>query len=278
MSNFCFCDAHTDFLTELNNKQIKQYLNLLSSFKRKLISCAFFTTDKHFTINKILKLNNLIKGQAGLMLSIEDIGFIKGEKQLKQLIKLKPISVTLTWNFNNQYAGGAMDNGTLTPQGKNAIKLLENSGVIVDTAHLNKRSFYAFRNITTKPIYCSHANIYSLYKHRRNLTDKQIKLIRDSDGFLGLTIYQKFISKNKISALDVAKQIDYLIKNFGCDFFGFGTDLFGFSPAYLPTDINNYLDLKKVAHHLKTFGYTTKTINKIFYQNYINFIKKLKKY
>ena len=77
------------------------------------------------------------------------------------------------------------------------LKLLEENNILVDTAHLSRKAFYDFAKITTKPIYNSHANLNTLFAHPRNLTNKQIEKIVQSNGFLGLTIYEHFISKQK---------------------------------------------------------------------------------
>lgn len=267
------CDAHTDFLTELKGEELKEYLEFLRR-TGNVVSCAVFTTHGNFNVEKVGELKNLIKNDANLLLSIEDLGFVKNAGELNEVIKLKPFSATLTWNADNQFAGGAFGKSGITKLGKLAVKKLEEGGVLVDCAHLNKRSFYQLAKITTYPLYCSHANIYTLKKHRRNLTDKQIKLIKSSGGFLGLTIYEKFIANHKISSRDVAAQIDYLIKNYGDNFFGIGSDLFGFDKNFLPADVAGYEDFKNIKTALINMGYNKKTVHKIFYLNFYNFAKK----
>lgn len=271
------CDLHTDFLTAISSKTKRENYakNVLS--KCGLIVCAVFTTGKNIGLHDIEKYKEEIefynkKYGTNLVLSIEDIGFLKSIEEVKMLITLKPIMATLTWNYENKFAGGAKSNAGLTNLGKTAVKLFEQSGIFVDTAHLNRKSFFEFTKITTKPIICSHANIFAIHKNSRNLTNKQIETIIKSNGFLGLTVYQKFISKEKISSEEIAKQFDYLIKNYGDSNFGFGTDLFGIDKEFLPTNINTHLDLNNIALDLKFLGYSEKTISKICY---INTLKKI---
>lgn len=270
-------DSHTDVLTNLKGNNLKNYFKNLTKIKTKLINCAIFTTKPKLNLIKIKKLIKKIKDK-NFIFSIEDIGFIKNKKQLLNLLKLKPFSVSLTWNYSNQFGGGANSKQGLTKLGKEAIKIIERAFVLIDTAHMNKKTFYQFVKLTKNPIYNSHSNIYSLHKHTRNLTNKQIEIIKKTNGFLGLTIYQKFISKHKITAVEIAKQIDFLIKNYGDDFFGFGTDIFGFDDEFLPTDISNYLELSKVEEQLQKLGHSSKTIENIFYNNYKNFVDRLSKH
>ncbi len=272
------CDAHTDFLTEIKDRAERE--NYVKSIKKiaGMISCAVFTTNSTICLKDVenfkLELDYYNrKYHTKLMLSIEDLGFIKSIEELYQLIKLKPISVTLTWNDKNQFAGGAHTNKGLSELGVKVVKILEENNILIDNAHLSRKAFKEFCKITTKPIYNSHSNVNSLHKHKRNLTDKQIKKIVNSGGFLGLTIYEKFISDDKITMRDVALQFDYLIKKFGYKNFGLGTDLYGIDKKFLPTNFKSYFDMGKLSQELKNLNYSKKIINAIIYKNYKKFIK-----
>lgn len=273
---FKITDSHTDLLTATTiKKQIEFIHNLPTNVET--LNLAVFTTDNNLDIKEIEKhknqLENLQKNtKTQLLFSVEDIGSIQ-PNEIDELIKLKPFCVSLTWNYKNQYAGGALSTNGITKCGKQIIKKLENNNIIIDTAHLNRKSFYEFCKLTTKPILCTHANINTLFRHPRNLTDKQIKKIVDSNGFIGLTLYEKFISNSKISAKHIAKQFDYLIKKFGYYNFGFGTDFYGIDKNNLPTNIKNYKDMQLIATELKNLGYSTEIINCLFNKNFKNFLK-----
>jgi len=277
---FNLTDAHSDLLTSLpNSKQIKFIRNLPANVK--VLNLAVFTTHKNLGINSLKrckqKIENLQKlTRTHLLFSVEDIGTVS-PYEIDELIKLKPFCVSLTWNNKNQYAGGALSTNCITKCGKQAIKKLEENNILIDTAHLNRKSFWQFSKLTTKPMLCTHANINASHKHPRNLTNQQIKKIVDSNGFIGLTIYQKFISNNKITAKDIAKQINCLIKNFGYKNFGFGTDFFGINKKDLPTNIKCYSDFSQIATELKNMGHSNKVIRHIFYQNFSNFLKQTNK-
>ncbi len=277
------CDAHTDFLTEIKTKEKREeYIKRISKMCGA-ISCAVFTTNSTICLKDVENFKSELdyynkKYHTNFLLSIEDLGFIKSIKELYELIKLKPISVTLTWNKENQFAGGAHTNIGLTKFCVETIKLLEENNILIDTAHLSRKSFHEFCKITTKPIYNSHSNINSIFKHKRNLTDNQIKKIVDSGGFLGLTFYEKFISNEKITLRDVANQFNYLVKKFGYKNFGLGTDLYGINNESLPTDFESYLDIEKLIKELKKLNCSKKLINAIINKNYKKFLKTSKKH
>jgi len=270
-------DCHTDLLTEKTHEEQIEFIKNLPT-NVKVLNLAVFTTDDKLNIEDLKKYKQQTENlqnhtKTRLLFSVEDIGSIQ-PNEIDELIKLKPFCVGLTWNHKNQYAGGALSTNGITKCGKDTIKKLEENNILIDTAHLNRKSFFKFVRITNKPILCTHANINSLHSHPRNLTDKQIQKIVDSNGFIGLTIYQKFMSSSKISAKDIAKQFDYLIKKYGHKNFGFGIDFFGVAEDCLPENIKSYPDLHFVATELKNLGYSTKIINHIFYKNFIEFLKR----
>ena len=272
-------DSHNDFLTNLSKINIEKYIKNLNNIK--LISCAIFTTNKQFNIKDINNYKKLInklnkKYNLNLILSIEDLDFINNFHNLDKLIKLKPFSTTLTWNDANKFAGGANTDLGLTDQGILAITKLEENNILVDTAHMSRESFYNFTEISRLPIYNSHSNIDTLYSHSRNLTDDQISMIVNSNGYLGLTIYEKFISDHKISSLDIAMQFDYLIRTFSSYHFGFGTDFYGIDTEYLPTDISSYEDLNTVANTLLDLHHSHGVVERVMYKNFLDFYTSLK--
>ena len=278
-------DAHNDFLTA--EKDPHKRAQIVENFVLsgvKVLSCAVFTTEQNLGVDDVENFAKEVEAYnkkytingrqvCRFLLSIEDLGFVKSEQDLMRIVKLKPVSATLTWNKNNQFAGGALDDGGLSELGKKVVRVLEQNNILVDTAHLNKLSFWQFAKITTKPIYCSHANLFALCKHKRNLTNRQIQRIVETNGYLGLTLYQDFVSHKPIFSTDIAKQFAYLIKTFGGKNFGFGTDFLGINPQKLPQDITDYKDLNKVKNALKPFG-LEKDLAYIFHKNYICFLSR----
>jgi membrane dipeptidase len=274
------CDAHTDFLTTIKDKTERE--NHVKSIKKiaGIISCAVFTTNSTICLKDVENFKHELetynkKYNTKFLLSIEDLGFIKSVKELNQLINLEPFSVTLTWNFKNQFGGGANTNRGLTRFGIKVIKILEEKNILIDTAHLSRKAFFQFAKITTKPIYNSHSNIDLLHEHKRNLTDKQIKKIVDSNGFLGLTVFQKFISNNNITTKDIALQFQYIIKKFGSKYCGLGTDFYGVNENLLPINFQSYFDLEKLKSDLIDLGCSKQVINNLIYRNYENFTQKI---
>ena len=275
---YFICDSHTDLITALNESEQIEFFRTLPK-NVKMLNCAVFTTDDNLILQDIVKykqqFDNLqLLTQCKLLFSVEDIASIP-LSELDEFITLQPFCCSLTWNYANKYAGGALSTGGLTKEGIKAIEKLESNNIIVDTAHLNRQSFWEFCQFTSKPILNTHCNIDALFPHPRNLTDWQIQKIVDSNGFIGITIYEKFISQGKISAKDIALQFDYLIKNFGYLNFGLGSDLFGINKNSLPSDIKSHSELSLIGDELEKLGYSQQIIECIMYKNYLRFLRLL---
>jgi membrane dipeptidase len=276
-----FCDSHIDLLTAIpqQNKREK-YIKKIKKYGGDYISLAVFTTENKYSLANIEKFQKEVnyynhKYDLHLLLSIEDFGAFDVD-DVKKLKKLNVFSSTLTWNNENQYAGGAMTQKGLTKLGKAAIAEFEREKVLIDCAHLSQKSFFDVANLSCQPIYNSHANIYSLFAHKRNLFDEQLSLIKDTNGFLGLSFYQKFISTNKISAFDIAKQFSYLFEKYGSKNWGIGSDFWGFDKYFSPFNLREYNDFDNLTNELTKIGFSKNDINSIFYKNFLDFIARTK--
>ena len=203
-----------------------------------------------------------------LLLHIEDAWFITAQN-IDDLINLKPFSVGLTWNTNNNLAGGANGNGTLTPLGRAVIEKLIANNIIIDLAHLNRPSFYEVATILTsrnQKLLCTHTCFDEINPHPRSLIHHQVKTIVDSSGLIGLTLVSDFLTTKKRSTLhDVYTHIKYFIKNFGTDNIAIGTDFFG--TTHLPKGLTKYKHLKRLEKLLSKHGLDNTTTDKIFRTN-----------
>lgn len=275
-------DLHNDFFTEIKKEGAKE--KILKSSKTKPaenIVSAVWTSKMNAekaleTIESahdfIGKCNNNENVKIpNLLLSVEDLHFLS-KYNLQRVINANPASVTLTWNFNNNLAGGAHDGGDMSIFGVETVETLEQNHIFVDTAHLSEKSFMSFAKITQKPILCSHTACYSIKSHCRNLKDYQLQMIKESGGLVGVCLVSDFLTNVKKATVgDVAKNIDYVISRFGKEFCALGTDFFG--TKKLPKYLANYSSLSLLEDRLRFMGYDSETIEDIFYNNAYNFFK-----
>lgn len=198
--------------------------------------------------------------------------------------------MSLTWNDENSLATGAAgsrDRG-LTKLGKNAVKIINEMGIILDVSHANDRTFWDIASTSTKPFIASHSNSRALCNVPRNLTDEQIKLIGEKDGLVGINAFNEFIHKDKDK-----RTVDYLVNHIehiadliGIDKIAFGFDFF----EYIEGDTSNtfiddpYIGTKGIedisksnnlVEKLKSRGFTTDDIEKLSYKNFLGLMDRV---
>lgn len=278
------CDAHNDLLMNLNSLQsIENYLfkycytnevvNIFTAFyispemqKEKSAGAILKTIEEKF---------ELIKPFKSLTPTLENIGFVKNEEILQKVIKLKPFCATLTWNFDNALAGGAYGTGGLTEWGKFVIHELERNKIIVDTAHLNKQSFLDFVKITKYPIFCSHTSSKEIYGIPRALDAEQLSIIKETNGFVGLCLYNSLLCDGKADLNTILSHIKSMRHYLGDDCLGLGTDFNASgegNPQKFDIDYNGIPTLleNSIIHFGENF---TKQFASSNLQRFINLIK-----
>ena len=256
-------DFHNDVLTSANReKLLKDY----SESENKIV-CAFFkgarTIETAYTVSK----NFIEKRSSNLYLAFEDISYTDNLAKLKKLIDLNPVYVTLTWNNQNIFAGGASSEGGLTPLGRKLIKLLNEKGVTIDLAHLNERSYFEVLSLADKAV-CSHTCFSKVNAHARNISAEQISALIQKDGsaLIGLTFYRPFLTKEKEANIDdIIRHVDYFCENFPSKNLCIGTDFNGCED--LPSGFSDYSFEVSLKAALLKRGYGGTTVNGILCEN-----------
>lgn len=272
------CDCHNDFFGELKTEKLQKYVDECSQAGVKFLSGSYWTTKRVGDIfADITNRKTMITNPKCFVLHIEDLSFIKDQNSLQNLIDLKPFSCSLTWNFDNQFAGGSYGEKTLTKRGKKLIQKLQENSILLDLAHLNKKSFFDAANLTKYPPYISHAGFCFIHDDKRNLDKEQIKFIVENNGFMGMFFYDKLSMEKhgnlrEFSVENIAQNIACFVDKFGCENIGIGSDFYGIESP--PKNLNNYEQFKNLKTQLKNLGMADFEIKKIFHKNLQTYLKK----
>ena len=264
------CDTHNDFLTELKPCEFEDYIVRCKSLGAKRICASYWSTRRNNPKKELESRANILKKcDSDFLLHIEDLCWVRSEEDLAFLLELKPFSCSLTWNDENVLAGGSKSDAGLTAWGEHCLKRLMDIGVVVDVAHLNRKSFWQVANLLKKNIYCSHAGFCGVKKHKRNLTDRQVDHIVSSGGFVGLFFFDKCIeckhNKNEgapFGVEDIVKNLKYFTSRWGLDNIGFGTDFYGIDNP--PQGLEDYDGFENLFDAMKLAGFSEEQIRKIF--------------
>ena len=97
----------------------------------------------------------------------------------------------LTYNNQSLLASGCyekIDSG-VTNFGREAIKEMNRVGVVIDMSHSAEKSTLDAIEISEKPIAITHANPSFWHSAKRNKSEKLLKILSESGGMLGLSLY-----------------------------------------------------------------------------------------
>lgn len=164
----------------------------------------------------------------------------------------------------------------LTDHGLRLVKRCNELGVMIDLSHLNEAGFWDVTRHSTKPLVATHSNVHAISPHSRNLTDKQLDAIAESDGMVGLNFAVAFLRKDGKMLADVPleqmiRHLDYLIDRIGEDRVGFGSDYDG---AVVPEPLTSCAGLPELRAAMQAHGYDDALMTKLCYGNWLRVLEK----
>jgi len=202
---------------------------------------------------------------------------------LEDLHEMGLRSLGLVWSRPNAYGHGvpfrfpaSPDTGPgLTDAGKELVRECNRLGVLLDLSHLNERGFRDVAEITEAPLVATHSNAYALCPTTRNLTDRQLDAIRDSDGMVGVNFAVGFLrgdgkDEEATPMETVVRHVDYLVERVGIERVGFGSD---FDGAKMPREIGDASGLPKLLAALYDRGYDEAALRKLAHENWIRVLR-----
>lgn len=188
-------------------------------------------------------------------------------------------SIGPVWSRSNIFAHGvpfghnqSPDTGPgLTDRGRELVRACNLLGIMLDVSHLNEKGFWDLAGLTTAPIVATHSNVWNICQSTRNLTDKQLDAIKDSDGMVGVNYNVPFTHPDAIRTADMplsflADHIDYLVDRIGIDRVGFGSD---FDGALMPEGLSDASKQQSIITELRSRGYDDEALYKLGYQNWV---------
>jgi membrane dipeptidase len=193
-------------------------------------------------------------------------------------------SLGLVWSRPNAFAEGVPfkfpnnpDTGPgLTGAGRALVKECNRLGIMIDLSHLNERGFWDVARLSKAPLVATHSNAHAICPSARNLTDKQLAAIRESDGMVGVNLATIFLredgKKEPDTPLDVVvRHVNYLVERLGIDRVGFGSD---FDGATMPAEIRDVAGLPRLFDALKAHGYDGPSLRKLANENWLRVLSK----
>lgn len=169
-------------------------------------------------------------GQFYVFIGVEGMAYIGSDvSMIDDYYDFGARHAMLTWNEVNDLGAGAASGKKslpLTEAGRRAVHYMNDKGMLIDVSHLNEGGFWDVARLSTKPFVASHSNASALCDVSRNLTDDQLRAIRDANGCVGLNSFNWFISRDsaKHNVEELARHAAHMIDVMGIDHVGCGFD------------------------------------------------------
>jgi membrane dipeptidase len=213
-------------------------------------------------------------GPVGLLHLMEGADPIRSPRDLKRWAERGVRVVGLAWNTGNRYCGGWDDARGLTADGRRLIAEMRARRVIPDVSHLKPEAFDAVLARDEGVVVASHSNAWALHRHRRNLTDDQIRAIAERDGLVGVVLYGPFLGEEGVTLDTVLDHIEHIVRLVGPDHVGLGSDLDGgFRPAEAPEGIDSVADLARIGEGLAARGFPSDSVGRILGGNWMRVLR-----
>lgn len=192
-------------------------------------------------------------------------------------------SLGLVWSRPNAFAEGVPfhfphspdTGGGLTDAGKALVQACNQLGIMIDLSHITEQGFWDVAKASDAPLVATHSNAHAITPLTRNLTDKQLDAIKETDGMVGLNFGVPFLRKDGKNDTDtpltaMVRHIDYLVERVGIDRVGFGSDFDGTS---IPAELGDVAGLPRLIAALRAAGYDDAALRKLGHENWLRLLR-----
>ncbi|MGA8164504.1 MAG: membrane dipeptidase [Waddliaceae bacterium] len=201
----------------------------------KSLPCLY--PDAFEIIHNAKQWQPLSKDKIGIMPAFENASsFCDEEESLEEAWQrlmeyerkwAKIVYISLTWNTENRFGGGAETSVGLKDDGKRLLQLLHQKHIAVDLSHASDALAHDIFSYLEQqqlqiPVMASHSNFRSVSPHHRNLTDEIAKEIIRREGVIGLNFIQPFVGEIG----NVAKHLEHGLRLNGDKHLCFGADFY----------------------------------------------------
>jgi membrane dipeptidase len=219
-------------------------------------------------------------GHSGGFLTFE--GFEPLESDLKLLDVFYDLGLrmaSMTHSRRNFFADGTqmgVKGGGLTKPGQDAVRRMNELGIVIDLAHLNPAGCWDVLERSEAPVVLSHTS------PRKYFTDKpqesplypdivdersreMLDAIAENGGMVGIIAY------NQPDLEAFVDDIEFVIRAVGPEHVGLGTDFFGIERA--PAGFTTMAELPNLTAALVARGYGDDVVHKVLGENYLRIFR-----
>ncbi|MCF6223218.1 MAG: membrane dipeptidase [Flavobacteriaceae bacterium] len=252
-------------LTKRAVLQCEDLFNFAKKSDGKFRVITSSTDFKNYLADRKSK-NNITAG----FLGVEGAHALDGKIENVQLLYDNGVRMMATTHFFDNKLGGSahgVSGAGLTDFGKDVILKMNVLNMIIDVAHGSPKLIDDILKISEKPIISSHTGVKGTCDNVRNLSDKHIKAIANSQGLISIAMFKQAVCGTDASA--TAKAIKYVSDLVGVQYVALGSDFDG--SVITPFDITG---LPLIVEELMKLDFTSNEIQKIMGGNVKEFLLK----
>ena len=181
--------------------------------------------------------------------------------------------MTLTWNGENELGSGHTTTHGMTDFGRQAVREMEDRGILVDVSHLNDTGYADLFETARRPFVATHSNARAICSHKRNLTDDMIREMVRRNCLIGLNYYTGFITndENYDDPENFYRHIEHFFELGAYENLALGSD---FDGAHLPTYLNSPAKSAALYEYFLEKGMSKDLAEGIMFRNAEEFFRK----
>jgi membrane dipeptidase len=168
------------------------------------------------------------RSDLGVVLALEGMAYVGGDVwALDLLASLGVRMASLTHWGRNDLADGTVDEtagGRLSAAGVKVVRRLTDLGIILDVSHLAAACVDHALELVSGPVVASHSGARAVLDHHRNLSDRHLKAIADSDGVACAIVFAPFVDREQPTVDRVVDHLAHMVEVAGIDHVGVGSD------------------------------------------------------
>lgn len=166
-------------------------------------------------------------GRLAVCLDVEGVHALGEQLSLVEfLYQIGVRWMLLVYNRRNLAGSGCHDpvDEGLSEHGRGILREMDRVGMIKCCSHTGYRTAREILDSTDRPVIFSHSNPRRLRDHPRNIRDDLIKACAATDGVIGINGVGLFLGDGPPTALDIVRNIDYVVQLVGERHAGLGLD------------------------------------------------------
>ena len=164
----------------------------------------------------------------------------------------------------------------LTPAGRELVAACNRLRIMIDLSHLNEKGFDDVARISDAPLVASHSCAHAVAPSSRNLTDRQLRVIAESDGLVGLNFASNFLRPDGLRQPfkgfePILRHLDHLLGILGEGRVALGSD---FDGALMPADLADASALPRLTDAMLAHGYGEELTTRIAWKNWVDVLER----